>query len=156
MARPCRSPAATSTPRVAGRPNTSRSTSRKLRRSKAAAPGWRWRCAPTRKCWACSCWGRPRVASSTAGRPSAGCADQFALLLENARLTDRVVEQEKVLRDLALAAEVQKRLLPRQGMETTMASLTGFNIPARSVGGDYYDFLDLGGGHTGIALADVA
>src|ERR1035441_7803545 len=71
-----------------------------------------------------------------------GCADQFALLLENARLTDRVVEQEKVLRDLALAAEVQKRLLPRQGLETTMASLTGFNIPARSVGGDYYDFLD--------------
>ncbi|MGD0775337.1 MAG: ADOP family duplicated permease [Candidatus Solibacter sp.] len=85
-----------------------------------------------------------------------GCADQFALLLENARLTDRVVEQEKVLRDLALAAEVQKRLLPRQGLETTVASLTGLNLPARSVGGDYYDFLDLGGAHTGIALADVA
>ena len=85
-----------------------------------------------------------------------GCADQFALLLENARLTDRVVEQEKVLRDLALAAEVQKRLLPRQGLETAMASLTGLNLPARSVGGDYYDFLDLGSDHTGIALADVA
>ncbi|MCX6630220.1 MAG: ADOP family duplicated permease [Candidatus Solibacter sp.] len=76
-----------------------------------------------------------------------GCADQFAL---------RVVEQEKVLRDLALAAEVQKRLLPRQGLETAVASLTGLNLPARSVGGDYYDFLDLGGDHTGIALADVA
>jgi serine phosphatase RsbU (regulator of sigma subunit) len=85
-----------------------------------------------------------------------GCADQFALLVENARLTDRVVQQEKVLRDLALAAEVQKRLLPRQGLETTMASLTGLNLPARSVGGDYYDFLELGGDHTGIALADVA
>ena len=85
-----------------------------------------------------------------------GCADQFALLLENARLTDRVVAQEKVLRDLALAAEVQKRLLPRQGLETAMASLTGLNLPARSVGGDYYDFLELGGDHTGIALADVA
>jgi serine phosphatase RsbU (regulator of sigma subunit) len=85
-----------------------------------------------------------------------GCADQFALLVENARLTDRVVQQEKLLRDLALAAEVQKRLLPRQGMETAMASLTGLNLPARSVGGDYYDFLELGGDHTGIALADVA
>jgi sigma-B regulation protein RsbU (phosphoserine phosphatase) len=85
-----------------------------------------------------------------------GCADQFALLVENARLTDRVVAQEKVLRDLALAAEVQKRLLPRQGLETAMASLTGLNLPARSVGGDYYDFLDLGDDHTGIALADVA
>jgi sigma-B regulation protein RsbU (phosphoserine phosphatase) len=85
-----------------------------------------------------------------------GCADQFALLVENARLTDRMVQQEKVLRDLALAAEVQKRLLPRQGLETAMASLTGLNLPARSVGGDYYDFLDLGADHTGIALADVA
>jgi predicted permease len=94
--------------------------------------------------------------SRAAQRVLRGCADQFALLLENARLTDRVVAQEKVLRDLALAAEVQKRLLPRQGMETTMASLTGLNLPARSVGGDYYDFLDLGGDHTGIALADVA
>ena len=94
--------------------------------------------------------------SRTAQRMLRGCADQFALLLENARLTDRVVQQEKVLRDLALAAEVQKRLLPRQGLETRMASLTGLNLPARSVGGDYYDFLDLGDDHTGIALADVA
>ncbi len=37
-----------------------------------------------------------------------------------------------------------------------MPSLTGLNLPARSVGGDYYDFLELGGDHTGIALADVA
>src|ERR1017187_5287410 len=94
--------------------------------------------------------------SRAAQRVLRGCADQFALLLENARLTDRVVAQEKVLRDLALAAEVQKRLLPRQGLETTIASLTGLNLPARSVGGDYYDFLDLGDDHTGIALADVA
>ena len=37
------------------------------------------------------------------------------MLLENARLTDRVVEQEKVLRDLALAAEVQKRCCRGRG-----------------------------------------
>ena len=85
-----------------------------------------------------------------------GCADQFSLLLENARLTGRVVEQEKVLRDVALAAEVQKRLLPRQSLETVAASLTGLNLPARSVGGDYFDFLELDGDRTGIALADVA
>ena len=40
------------------------------------------------------------------------CADQFALMMENARLTDRVVGQEVLRRDLALAVEVQKRLLP--------------------------------------------
>src|SRR6185295_3938092 len=40
------------------------------------------------------------------------CADQFALMIENARLTDRVVEQETLRRDIALAADVQRRLLP--------------------------------------------
>ena len=40
------------------------------------------------------------------------CADQFALMIENARLTERVVEQDKLRRDLALAVEVQRRLLP--------------------------------------------
>ena len=46
-------------------------------------------------------------------------ANQFALLLENARLTDRVLEQEKLRRDVALAAEVQKRLLARQSARHT-------------------------------------
>jgi predicted permease len=84
-----------------------------------------------------------------------GAADQLALLLENARLTDRVLEQEKLRRDVALAAEVQQRLFPRRSLETAAASFAGVNLPARSVGGDYYDFLELGPS-TGIALADVA
>ncbi len=40
------------------------------------------------------------------------CGEQLTLMIENARLTSRVVEQEKLRRDLALAAEVQRRLLP--------------------------------------------
>ena len=83
-------------------------------------------------------------------------ADQFALLLENARLAERVMEQEKLQRDLALAAEVQKRLLPRQSLETRAASFAAVSIPARSIGGDYCDILDLGDDRTGVALADVA
>jgi predicted permease len=85
-----------------------------------------------------------------------GCADHFALMLENARLTDRVVEQEKLRRDVALAAEVQRRLLAEQSLDTPAASLAALNLPARSVGGDYYDFLKLDGNRIGIALADVA
>jgi len=83
-------------------------------------------------------------------------SQQFALMLENARLTDRIVEQEKLRRDLAMAAEVQKRLLPEQPPETSSAVLAAFSIPARSVGGDYYDFLELGNQKVAIALADVA
>jgi len=80
----------------------------------------------------------------------------FALMLENARLTDRAVEQEKVRRDLALAAEVQRRLLPPQAPRSAAATFAAFTLPARTIGGDYYDFLDLGGEQVGIAVADVS
>jgi len=83
-------------------------------------------------------------------------ADVFALMLENARLTDRALEQEKLRRDLALAAEVQRRLLPPQPPRSDAVTLTAFTLPARSVGGDYYDFLDLGGDRIGVAIADVS
>ncbi len=80
----------------------------------------------------------------------------LALMLENARLTDRAVEQEKVRRDLAMAAEVQRRLLPPQAPRSAAATFAAFTLPARSIGGDYYDFLDLGGDDIGIAVADVS
>jgi serine phosphatase RsbU (regulator of sigma subunit) len=83
-------------------------------------------------------------------------ADVFALLIENAHLTTRAVEQEKLRKDVALAAEVQRRLLPAAPPESPIATLAAFTLPARFVGGDYYDFLDLGGGRTGIAVADVS
>jgi len=83
-------------------------------------------------------------------------ASQLALLLENARLTDRIVEQERLRRELLLASEVQKRLFPEGPLETTSLQLAGFCLPARGIGGDYYDFLNIGKHKIGIALADVA
>ena len=82
-------------------------------------------------------------------------ADLFALMLENARLTDRIVEEEKLRRDLALAAEVQKRLLPDHSPDSRIAALAAVSVPARSVGGDYYDFLQ-SDDRIAIALADVS
>jgi len=84
------------------------------------------------------------------------CADQFALMMENARLTDRVVGQEVLRRDLALAAEVQKRLLPSAPPSADIAEFAAISVPARSIGGDYYDFIQVGDQRIGIALADVS
>ena len=84
------------------------------------------------------------------------CADQLALMLENRRLTDRMVEQEKLRRDLALAVEVQRRLLPEAYPESSFGDVAAFTLPVRSVGGDYYDFVKVGEHGLGIALADVA
>jgi putative ABC transport system permease protein len=83
-------------------------------------------------------------------------AEVFTLMIENARLNDRALEQEKLRRDVALAAEVQKRLLPPEPPMSAIATFAAFSLPARTVGGDYYDFLDLSGGRIGIAVADVS
>ena len=83
-------------------------------------------------------------------------AEQLALMVENARLTARLIEQEKINRDLALAVEVQRRLLPERPPEAAEVELSAMSLPARGIGGDYYDFLDAGDRRIGIALADIA
>ena len=83
-------------------------------------------------------------------------ADQFALMIENARLTDRVVEQETLRRDIALASEVQRRLLPDAPPRAECVEFAAASVPARRIGGDYYDFVEVGDGRIGIALADVS
>jgi sigma-B regulation protein RsbU (phosphoserine phosphatase) len=85
-----------------------------------------------------------------------GAASVFALLIENARLNGRALEQETLRRDLSLAAEVQKRLLPSEVPAAEIAEFAASSLPARSIGGDYYDFLDVGGRRIVIALADVS
>src|SRR5204863_4833822 len=66
-------------------------------------------------------------------------ADQFALMIENARLTDRVVEQETLRRDIALASDVQRRLLPDAAPHNDCADFAATSAPARRIGGDYYE-----------------
>jgi putative ABC transport system permease protein len=103
--------------------------------------------------------GAPRESESyTAAEKqvSSSSAEVFALMIENARLADRALEQEKLRRDLALAAEVQRRLLPPEPPLTSAAAFAAFSLPARTVGGDYYDFLDLPGERIGIAVSDVS
>ncbi len=83
-------------------------------------------------------------------------ADQFALMIENVRLTDRVVEQETLRRDIALASEVQRRLLPEAPPRADGVEFAAVSVPARRIGGDYYDFVELRDRGIGIALADVS
>src|SRR5207249_9404786 len=83
-------------------------------------------------------------------------ADRFALMIENARLTDCVVEQETLRRDIALATEVQRRLLPEAPPRAEGVEFAAASVPARRIGGDYYDFVELRDRRFGIALADVS
>jgi len=83
-------------------------------------------------------------------------AAQLALVIENARLTERMVAQERIRRELALAAEVQQRLLPSHPPQLVAIDVAGFCEPARGVGGDYYDFITFDNHQLGLAIADVA
>src|SRR5215469_4411784 len=67
----------------------------------------------------------------------------------------RLEAERQAAHDLAVAKQVQTRLFPqRQPLLRTLA-YAGICRPARTVGGDYYDFLDLGCGKVGLVLADI-
>ena len=98
--------------------------------------------------------GRPAGAKTS--RLLRSVASQLALMIENSHLTDRIVEQERLRRELMLASEVQRRLFPEKAPDARSVRLVGYCLPARGVGGDYYDFLRIGSDYVGVALADVA
>ena len=85
-------------------------------------------------------------------------AAQVAIAIENATLYERIARQEKRLeQDLALARELQFRLLPPKLPVFKHAEVASRFAPARQIGGDLYDFLKYGGhGVTGIAVGDVS
>ncbi len=83
-------------------------------------------------------------------------AEQLALVIDNSNLLERIVDQEKTLHEMALAASVQKHLFPSEVPETPTFSMSGYCKPAGFVGGDYYDFMQFENGRIGLAVADVA
>lgn len=80
-------------------------------------------------------------------------ATAAALAIRNARITAELVEQERMRRELELAREIQRSLLPkpRPGFP-----VIGMNIPAREVSGDFFDFFELDPDHIAFNLADVS
>ncbi|HTV14583.1 MAG TPA: GAF domain-containing SpoIIE family protein phosphatase, partial [Acidobacteriaceae bacterium] len=84
-------------------------------------------------------------------------ANQLAIALENAQLYQRVAQQEQRLeRDLAMAREVQLRLLPPKKPQHKRAEFAARFLPARTIGGDLYDFLQYDASRSAIALGDVS
>jgi len=84
-------------------------------------------------------------------------AAQIAIAIENARLYQAVKRQEQQLeRDIAMAREVQLRLLPPVPADQKHAEFAVSFLPARSIGGDLYDFIEYGANQTAIVMGDVS
>ena len=84
-------------------------------------------------------------------------AAQVAISIENARLYQAVRRQEAQLeRDISMAREVQLRLLPPVAPSHSNAEMAVRFLPARTIGGDLYDFIEYGDNRTAIVLGDVS
>jgi sigma-B regulation protein RsbU (phosphoserine phosphatase) len=81
-------------------------------------------------------------------------ASSAALAIANARMAEKLVEAERVRRELELAAEIQRTLLPPPRPDPF--PVCGVNIPARTVSGDFYDIVPLADSRIAFCLGDVA
>jgi len=81
-------------------------------------------------------------------------AGAASLAIHNARMAKALVEQERIRRELELAREIQRKLLPPPGGPEF--PVCGINIPALEVSGDFYDFLELPDGRIYFNVADVS
>lgn len=69
---------------------------------------------------------------------------------------ERISERERMKKELELAAKIQLSLLPKENPAIEGYDFAGISIPAKEAGGDYYDFVNLGGHELGIAIGDVS
>ena len=83
-------------------------------------------------------------------------ATQAALAIESARLYAESAEKARIERDLRVAAEIQQRLLPEPAFDAGFCDLAAISVPCRTVGGDFFDYVELEGSGFGFALGDVA
>ncbi len=82
--------------------------------------------------------------------------DNARLLATIEKQANRSKERKKARSELEIARHVQQRLLPQHALRLKTIAFGGRCLPAREIGGDYYDFLDLGPGRLGVLLADVS
>ncbi len=84
-------------------------------------------------------------------------AAQIAIAIENARLYEEIERQERRLeRDLSLARELQGRLLPQTNPKLAHLDVAAKFVPARTIGGDLYDFIPYSMSRLGIVIGDVS
>src|SRR5277367_2044162 len=84
-------------------------------------------------------------------------AAQLAIAIENARLYEEIARQEQRLeRDMALARELQFRLLPHSLPKLPNLEVAAKFAPARAIGGDLYDFVNYSLDHLGMVIGDVS
>ncbi|MCA9752941.1 MAG: SpoIIE family protein phosphatase, partial [Gemmatimonadetes bacterium] len=82
-------------------------------------------------------------------------ANMAATAVENAVLYEQTREHERIAHEMSLASQIQRSLLPKSFPETSALETAGWCMSASETGGDFFDFLDMGPGRTGIVIGDA-
>ena len=83
--------------------------------------------------------------------------DHIAVAIDNAhRFQSERTEREAMNREAQEARSIQQALLPKSSPYVPGFAISGLSIPARAVGGDWYDFIPFSDGRWGLVLADVS
>ena len=85
-----------------------------------------------------------------------GVAAQAASAIVNARLYAEAVNAENMRRQLRLAGEVQRRMIPPAAPQIRGLDIAAIYEPCFELGGDFYDFIELPDENLGVCVADVA
>jgi sigma-B regulation protein RsbU (phosphoserine phosphatase) len=83
-------------------------------------------------------------------------ASQAAIAIENARLHRSEIDKQKIAEQLKIAQRIQQGLLPKSSPLIDRLDIAGISIPAMTVGGDYYDYIELPGNRLLVAVGDVS
>jgi len=82
-------------------------------------------------------------------------AHQGAVAIENARLFKENLEKQRMEEELNIARDLQMSMLPSACPQIEGFAIVATSIPAREVGGDFFDFIEMGEGKMGLILGDV-
>ena len=83
-------------------------------------------------------------------------SDYATVAIDNARLVEESIEKERLEKELDVAREIQRKILPSRHPVYEGLEISSVFIPAFEVGGDYYDFFEISKNKLGFVIADVS
>ena len=98
---------------------------------------------------------RGRILSPAARTAVEALAAEAALAIENARLYQQALEKAQIDRELAIASQIQRGLLPEGRRTGAFFEAVGASIPSRVIGGDFFEYQDLANGAFGFGIGDI-